>query len=237
MARVSKALLVSGLLALGSARGQAQQRADLLAWGVPAVRLQPDSSRWALDGTYYYAAYQHLTRTFLQLGTAGLSYTRPQSRLSLGLTYTYGALDGLARVQVGQVQLAQAVPTRHWLRPRWRLTLDGVWFIPEVYEGHLRHPIYRVRTLVGIELRLTPRLNLVLNTEPFVYRTKSSFQEVRTQAGLQVCPTPRLTVQALYWNRWRGYPGRPVTWEHAVMLTTLFIIKGPRLAPALRHER
>lgn len=210
-------LLGFGLLPLA---GQAQQ-ADLVSWNWASARLQLDSSRWALEAAPNYVAYHNLTRTFLRVGLGRVSYTAPRLRLRSSLVFVTGAADQQGTTHLAQLQLGQ--PLADWkLRPLWQLTLDCLWFTPQLYDGQVRQATYRVRTLVGIVPRLGPHMSLVLNTEPFLYRTNSWLREVRSQAGLQVQPSSRITVQALYWNWWAGYEPRRVRWQHTVLLTGTF---------------
>jgi hypothetical protein len=79
---------------------------------------------------------------------------------------------------------------------------------------------------------LRPHLQLVLNTEPFAYRTVTWFRGVRSQVGLEFHLWPGITAQALYWNWWTGYGERRVRWQHTVLLTATF-----RLAKMRWHRR
>ena len=88
-----------------------------------------------------------------------------------------------------------------------------------------------MRTLVGIVPRLSPHLSLVLNTEPFLYRTDTWLREVRSQVGLQFQPSARATVQALYWNWWAGYEPRRVRWQHTILLTGTFVLHELHRSP------
>ena len=203
--------------------GRAQQRADFVSWNWVSVKWQPDSSRWALEASPNYVAYEHLSRTFLRVGLGRVSYALPRQQLTLSLVYVVGAADQRGIAQLAQLQVGQNLFTRP-ARPRWQLTLDRLWFTPTLYEGQLRAPTYRVRTLVGVGPRLGPRLGLVLNNEPFVYRTCTWLQEVRSQVGLQFQPKAGITAQALYWNWWAGYEPRRVRWQHTVLLTATFLL-------------
>lgn len=224
--------LISSLVGLAWQPGitHAQQRADLVSWNWTSVRLQPDSSRWALEVAPSYVAYQNLTRTFLRLGLARVNYTWPRPQLTLALVYEAGCADQRGMLHLTQLQASQALANRA-LHPHWQLTLDRLWFTPTLYEGQERQPIYRFRTLVGIAPQLSPRLSLVVNTEPFVYRTATWLQEVRSQAGLQLHPWPGIRAQVLYWNWWAGYAPRRVRWQHTVLLTatlSLHEMRGSR---------
>lgn len=170
------------MLMLGGFPLRGQQRSDLLAWGSVGVRIQPDSSRWALDATYQYLTHQNLSRTYLHLGTAHVTYFLPKHSLALSAGYITGRLSGQAGVQVIQVRLFQTLSDRT-LRPRWQLTLDQLRL--SARDSDPNEPVYRIRYLAGIEPPLTKQLDLVLNTEPFLYRTPTWFREVRSQAGLR----------------------------------------------------
>jgi hypothetical protein len=227
-----KILLISGLisLALQPRLGQAQQQTDLVSWNWVSVKWQPDSRRWALEASPNYVAYENLTRTFLRVGLGRVSYTWPRQQLTLSLVYVAGLADQLNTAQLAQVQVGREL-TAQSLHSRWQLTLDRLWFTPTRYEGRERQATYRVRTLVGIRPPLGPYLSLLLNTEPFVYRTDTWAQEVRSQAGLQFQPMAGITAQALYWNWWAGYEPRRVRWQHTVLLTctlTLHKMHHPR---------
>ncbi len=216
-----RCLIISSFLGIGAypRTTRAQQQSDLVSWNWVSARFQPDSSRWAGEVAPNYVAYQNLSRTFLRVGLGRVSYTLPRQQLSAALVYVVGSADQQGTSHLAQLQLGQ--PLAKWaLRPRWQLTLDRLWFTPRRYEGQLRPPTYRVRTLVGFVPQLSPHLSLVLNTEPFVYRTASWLQEVRSQAGLQFQPSAYLTVQALYWNWWAGYEPRRVRWQHIILLTS-----------------
>lgn len=201
--------------------GRAQQHSDLVSWNWVSVKWQPDSSRWALEAVPNYVAYQNLTRTFLRVGLGRVSYAFPRQQLTLFLVYVVGAADRQGTAQLAQLQVSQELTTRR-LHPRWQLSLDRLWFTPTRYENQQREPIYRVRTLAGIVPPLSSRLGLVLNTEPFVYRTSSWLHEVRSQVGVQLAPRAGITAQALYWNWWAGYAPRRVRWQHTVLLTATF---------------
>lgn len=216
-------LLISALLVLPQI-GRAQPAADLVSWSWAGARLQPDSSRWTLEATAHYVAYQQLTRTFLRLGRGSARYTWPRSHLFLELVYAAGSIDRRGTSQLGQFRFGQELSA--WaLQPRWQLTLDRLWLTPQRYDGRLRDPTHRVRTRVGIMPRLSPHLSLVLNTEPFLYRTGYWLTDVRSQAGLQWQPASRLMVQALYWNWWAGYETRRVNWQHTILLTSTVLFK------------
>ncbi|WP_324678144.1 hypothetical protein [Hymenobacter sp. GOD-10R] len=219
-------LLVSVLagLTLQPRIGRAQQQADLVGWTWASVQWQPDSSRWALEISPNYVVYQNLTRTFLRLGLGRVSYAWPRQQLTLSLLYEVGPADQRGTLQLARLYLGQELATRR-LHPRWQLSLDRLWFTPELFESQERPPIYRVRTLVGIVPPLSHHLSLVLNTEPFVYRTDTWLQEVRSQVGLQFAPRAGITAQALYWNWWAGYEPRRVRWQHTVLLTATFHLK------------
>lgn len=213
-------LIISSLLGFGvpARPARAQQQADLVSWNWVSARFQPDSSRWAAEIAPNYVAYHNLTRTFLRVGLGRVSYTLPRQHLAAALVYVVGSADQQGTSHLAQFQVGQPLAT--WaLRPRWQLTLDRLWFTPQRYEGQLRAPTYRVRTLVGLVPQLSPHLSLVVNTEPFVYRTDSWLEEVRSQAGLQWQPSARATLQALYWNWWAGYEPRRVRWQHVILLT------------------
>jgi hypothetical protein len=201
------------------------QQSDLVSWNWASVKWQPDSSRWALEVSPNYVAYEHLTRTFLQTGLGRISYTWPRQQLMLCLVYEVGAADQRGTLQLAQFQVGQALATRA-LHPRWQLTLDRLWFTPILYESQQRQPIYRVRTLVGIVPHLSSHLSLVLNTEPFVYRTDTWLQEVRSQVGLRFGSKAGIMVQALYWNWWVNYEPRRVHWQHTMLLTGTFQLKS-----------
>jgi hypothetical protein len=192
-----------------------------------SLKWQPDSSRWALEASPNYVAYQNLSHTFLRVGLGRVSYALPRQQLMLSLVYVVGAADQRGTAQLAQFQVGQDLAT--WAaRPRWQLTLDRLWFTPTRYEGQERIPTYRVRTLVGAVPRLGPHLGLVINTEPFVYRTDTWLQEVRSQVGLQFQPTAGITAQVLYWNWWAGYEPRRVNWQHTVLLTVTFSLTKMR---------
>ncbi|WP_143436656.1 hypothetical protein [Hymenobacter crusticola] len=221
--------LLSGILslALQPRIGRAQQHSDLVSWNWVSAKWQPDSSRWALEASPNYVAYQNLTRTFLRVGLGRVSYTLPRQQLTLCLAYVAGAADQLGTAQLAQFQVGQLL-ARRVLHPRWQLTLDRLWFTPMRYEGRERQPTYRVRTLVGVVPQLTPHLSLVLNTEPFLYRTDTWLQEVRSQVGLQFQLTTGITAQALYWNWWAGYEPRRVRWQHTALLTATILLPKSR---------
>jgi hypothetical protein len=214
--------LLSSLLSLAfqPISSQAQQ-SDLVSWNWVSLKIQPDSSRWALEVSPNYVAYENLTRTFLRLGLGRISYVWPKQQLTLCLVYEAGAADQRGTLQLAQFQVDQVLATRA-LHPRWQLTLDRLAFTPTLYEGLERQPVYRVRTLVGAVPPLSPHLSLVLNTEPFVYRTGAWLQEVRSQVGLRFNPNASITAQALYWNWWVDYEPRRVHWQHTLLLTATF---------------
>ncbi|WP_324670476.1 hypothetical protein [Hymenobacter sp. GOD-10R] len=218
-------LLTSALLGLAPQPGasHAQQQADLVSWNWVSAKWHPDSSRWALEVSPNYVAYENLTRTFLRVGLGRVSYTVPWQQLTCSLVYVTGLADQQGTAQLAQLQVGQELTTRT-LHPRWQLTLDRLWFTPLRYEGRQRQPTYRLRTLVDMVPRLSPHLSLVLNTEPFVYRTDTGLQEVRSQIGVQFQPTTGITVQALYWNWWASYEPRRVHWQHTVLLTATFLL-------------
>ncbi|MBJ6110349.1 hypothetical protein JAO73_15100 [Hymenobacter sp. BT523] len=203
----------------------AQQQSDLVSWNWTSITWQPDSSRWALEISPNYVAYQNLTRTFLQLGLGRVCYAWPRQQLTLSAVYEVGAIDQQGTLQLARLYGGQVLANRP-LHPRWQLSLDRLWFTPGLYEGQQRQPIYRVRTLAGIMPPLNSHLSLVLNTEPFVYRTGSWLQEVRSQAGVQFEPRAGITMQVIYWNWWTGYEPRRVNWQHIVLLTAAFRVKN-----------
>ena len=49
---MQRTLVIGSLCLLSILSGRAQQRSDVLAWGWVSVRVQPDSSRWALEARY-----------------------------------------------------------------------------------------------------------------------------------------------------------------------------------------
>jgi hypothetical protein len=223
-------LLLTSLLvgfALQPIGSQAQQ-SDLVSWNWVSVKWQPDSSRWALEVSPNYVAYENLTHTFLRLGLGRASYAWPRPQLTLSLVYVAGEIDRLGTIQLARLYIGQALTDRA-LHPRWQVSLDRLWFTPVLYEGRERQPIYRFRTLIGIFPPLSSHLSLVLNTEPFVYRTATWLQEVRSQIGLQFDPKAGITAQVLYWNWWLGYEPRRVHWQHTVLLTATFRLKNLHL--------
>lgn len=113
------------------------------------------------------------------------------------------------------------------MAPSLAAHVDCLALLPTPYQGRERAALYQVRTLVGIQPLLQPRVHLVLNTEPFVYRTDGWLAEIRLQVGVQLRPVAHLTVQALYWNWWAGYESRRVDWQHTIYLTaTLALGRG-----------
>jgi hypothetical protein len=220
------AILLFGL-ALQPIVSRAQHQADLVSWSWASLKWQPDSSRWALEASPNYVAYENLTRTFLRLGLGRVTYAWPRQQLTLSLVYLAGAADQRGTMQLARLYVGQALINRA-LHPRWQLSLDRLWFAPTRYEGQQRQPTYRVRTLVGIVPPLSPHLSLVLNTEPFLYRTDAWLQEVRSQVGLQFDPKATITTQVIYWNWWAGYEPRRVRWQHTVLLTATFRLEKKR---------
>ena len=213
------------LLTAPATHAQTTARSDFLTWATVGVHVQRDSSAWTYDAIYYNLRYQNARRQYIHLGTAQFTYNFARHGLALVAGYNLGDGDNLGRVQIAQLRLLQVLS--NWkLRPRWRLTLDRLWLSARAADGRRPDPVYRVRYQVGIEPKLTPKLDLVFNTEPFLYRTGSWLQEVRSQAGLQVHPSHRLALQLLYFQRWIGYRPARVGWEHAAFLNTTLVFGG-----------
>lgn len=206
---------------------QRYQSRDFDGWGWVGVHVPIDSSTWSADGIYRYRTYQNWSRTASHFGTIYVTYNFPRRGFSLTPLYAIGDMDQTGRVQVLQVRLLQTLP-RWQLRPRWRLTLDQIWFASFGADGQRVPDLHRVRVMVGIEPRLSDELTLILNTEPFVYRSNFWFRENRTQVGGRLRVWQHLDIGLIYLNRWTGFPSARVTWEHFLILNTAFRLGNKR---------
>ena len=210
---------------------QSDNAADVVGWLVPGLRWQPDSSRWEVSAAFNSTRNDHLRHPWVQAGLLQLGYHWP--RLTLAGAYISGPVSGLGSVRLTQLHLASA-PSRRRGQPRGQLTLDCLHLLPAETQGPPRPATWRVRTLVGLEPPLGRHLTLLLNTEPFVYRSTGWLQEVRSQAGLRWQPAPRLRLEAIYWNWWSEYEPRRVRWQHTLLLTATAALGTPPPAPVFR---
>jgi hypothetical protein len=218
---------VAVYLLLGVAAGVAQPVHQALFWPAAGVQLGEEKKGFSGEVTLQSRFTNRPQRLQVLVGTAHLRYKVPSRPLLLAGRYVTGYLPAL-----GEFRMMQVYGHYGWTgcrgRPFLRVAGDYLWY-PQGEQRTVRlNPNGRVRVLLGLSPRLGKNGALLLTGEPFLYGQQAWLPETRVQAGLRRQLGANLSVDLLYFNRWR----RPVAaagrhqWEHACQLVMHYTVRS-----------
>lgn len=138
----------------------------------------------------------------LLIGLGYLRYKIEKHNLTLGAGYVGGHLDRFGYLHLPQLFAIKSFD-QFILKPSIRVMYDYLFWGGGQDEGITR-PLdnHRYRLMLGIAPKITKRIKLIANTEPFVYQRFGTFQETRSTLGPRFKLTETISVDALYWHRW-----------------------------------
>jgi hypothetical protein len=218
---------VAACLLLRAAAGVAQPVHQALSWPAAGVQLGEGKKGFSGEVTLQSRFTDRPWRLQVLVGTAHLRYKVPSRPLLLAGGYVTGYLPALGGVRMVQVYGHSQWPERRG-RPSLRAAYDYLWY-SEAEQRTVRPASYgRVRLLMGHSPRLGKNGALLLTGEPFLYGQQAWLPETRVQAGLRRQLGANLSVDLLYFNRWR----RPVAaagrhqWEHVCQLVVHYTVRS-----------
>ena len=216
---------VTVCLLLGGAAGVSQPVHQALFWPAGGIQLGEGEKGFSGKGTLQSRFICRPGRLQVLVGTAHLRYRVPGTPLLLSGGYVAGCLPAL-----GGVRMVQAYGHYGWTgrrsRPSLRVVCDYLWY-PQGEPQTVRPASNgRVRALMSLAPQLGKKGTLLFTAESFLYGQQAWLPETRAQAGVRRRLGANLSVDLLYFNRWRqplATAGRH-QWEHVCQLVVHYTV-------------